>query len=56
MKTKTTLCALALSLAPTLALAYGCGGDRASPVTAMSCADGQIYDAETRSCVDQLTG
>lgn len=56
MKTKTTLCALALSLAPTFSLAYGCMGSKAEPTTAMSCADGQVYDAETRVCVDQLTG
>lgn len=56
MKTKTILCALALSLAPTLSLAMGCMGERAQPVTAMSCAEGQIFDAETRTCVDQLTG
>lgn len=54
--TKTMLCALALSLAPTLSLAMGCGGMKAEPVTAMSCADGQVFDAETRTCVDQLTG
>jgi hypothetical protein len=56
MKIATTLCALALSIAPTLSLAYGCMGTKAQPVTAMSCADGQVYDAETRACVDQLTG
>lgn len=56
MKIATTLCALALSMAPTLSMAYGCMGTKAEPVTAMSCADGQVYDAQTRTCVDQLTG
>ena len=56
MKTKTILCALALSLAPTLSLAMGCSDYRTQPVTAMSCADGQVFDAETRTCVEQLTG
>ena len=56
MKTKTILCALALSLAPTLSLAMGCSGATHQPVTAMSCAEGQVFDAETNACVDRLTG
>ena len=55
MKTKTILCALALSLAPTLSLAAGCSGMMRSSETAMSCAEGQVFDAATRACVDQVT-
>ena len=54
MKTKTILCALALSLAPTLSFA-DCGGMMKSDQTAMSCAEGQVFDAATNSCVDQTT-
>ena len=54
MKTKTTLCALALSLAPTFALAEGCSTMRPDQ-TAMSCADGKVLDPATQTCVDQAT-
>ena len=54
MKTKTILCALALSLAPTLSLACSGMGIK-SDQTAMSCAEGQVFDANTNSCVDQTT-
>ena len=52
MKTKTILCALALTLAPTLSLAE-CSGMMKRDQTAMSCAEGQVFDANTNSCVDQ---
>ena len=54
MKTKTILCALALSLAPTLSFA-ACSGMAKHDQTAMSCAEGQVFDAATRTCVDQTT-
>ena len=55
MKTKTILCALGLSLAPTLSLAAGCSGMKPAETASMSCADGQVFDAATNSCVDQVT-
>ncbi|QFU08996.1 hypothetical protein PARPLA_01869 [Rhodobacteraceae bacterium THAF1] len=43
---KTLLTALILGIAPVAAFAQ-CNYDR----TAMSCADGTTYDAETKGCV-----
>lgn len=54
MRTKTILSALALSLAPTLSLAM-CSDDKAQPTTAMSCAEGQVFDGATNRCVDEAT-
>ncbi|WP_347313079.1 adenylosuccinate lyase [Defluviimonas sp. SAOS-178_SWC] len=50
MKMKTLLAALALAagLAPALALAQGCSHERQAQI---SCAEGQSWDAATRSCV-----
>lgn len=53
MKTKTILCALALSLAPTLSLAY-CGDGMKPDEVVMSCTDGKVFDADTRTCVDTV--
>lgn len=50
MKTKTVLVALALTLAPTLSLAMGCNYGKHEQ-QAMSCADGTVYDAASKSCV-----
>lgn len=50
MKTKTTLAALALTLAPALALAEGCNYGKIEQ-QAMSCAAGTSYDASTKTCV-----
>ena len=50
MKTKTVLVALALTLAPTLSLAMGCHYGKHEQ-QAMSCADGTVYDAASKSCV-----
>ncbi|MBT0957141.1 adenylosuccinate lyase [Alphaproteobacteria bacterium KMM 3653] len=50
MKTKTVLAALALTLAPTLALAMGCGSEH-SQEASISCADGTTYDADAGKCV-----
>jgi hypothetical protein len=51
MKIKTTLAALALTLAPGLALAEGCHGRTMSEVTASSCPDGQVWDTLMGRCV-----
>lgn len=49
MKIKLLFAALALSLAPSFALAYECGG---FSHTASACAAGQSYDAATGTCVN----
>lgn len=51
MKIKTLLAALVLAAAPGLAGAACWSGHE----TVMSCADGQVYDSETRSCVPVTT-
>lgn len=50
MHFKTLLAALALAagLSPALALAQGCDHERRAQI---SCAEGQSWDAATRSCV-----
>jgi len=52
MKLKTLLAALALSAAPSFGIAM-CSGDSHQ---AMSCAEGTVWDSETNSCVQQVTG
>jgi len=54
MKTKTLLAALALTLAPSLGLAQGCGFGHIE-TQAMSCAEGTTYDAEKQICVPKAT-
>lgn len=49
MKMKTLLAALAIIVAPTLAIAE-CSWGKAHE-TAMSCAEGSAWDAESGSCV-----
>lgn len=44
---KTTLAAFALILVPGFALAQGCSFETQS----MSCAEGQIWDAESGTCI-----
>lgn len=51
MKTRTFLVALALVAAPTLAAA-NCVGHTAQT---MSCAEGEVWDTQTRSCVPSTT-
>lgn len=52
MKTKTLLATLALTLAPTFALAEGCGfGHAKSDTASMSCVNGSVYDADAQRCV-----
>ncbi len=50
MKMKTLFAALAVAagLTPALALAQGCDHERQAQI---SCAEGQSWDATTRSCV-----
>ena len=50
MTTKTLVVALALTLAPTLALAEGCNYGKLEQ-QAMSCAAGTTYDAGTKTCL-----
>ena len=45
---KTAFAAAALALLPALASAAGCGHETTAQ---MSCAEGQTWDAETRTCV-----
>ena len=53
---KTLLTALALSAVPAFALAEGCNwGSYPKQTTASTCADGQIFDVTTQSCVDGVT-
>lgn len=49
MKLKTLLAAAALALAP--GLAYAMGGCSSVHQTASSCADGQVWDASSQSCI-----
>jgi hypothetical protein len=49
MKIKTTLAAIALTLAPTLALAGG-GCMFGKQQSASQCAPGQVWNAATQSC------
>lgn len=53
MTIKTILSAAVLALAPTLALAEGCGWEKR--MNANQCADGKIFDSASGTCVDQST-
>lgn len=53
MTLKTVLSAAVLTLAPTLALADGCGWEK--KMNANQCADGQTFDTASGTCVDQAT-
>lgn len=50
MKIKLLLAALALSTAPTLALA-ACFGDHAKEEVVMSCPEGSSFDADSKTCI-----
>lgn len=52
MKIKTALAALALTLAPALALAEGCRNDTMKQ-QASSCVEGAVWDAQKGQCVVQ---
>jgi hypothetical protein len=54
MKIKTTLCLIALTLAPTFALA-GPGCDREKMQSASQCASGQVWDAAQQACTPEVT-
>lgn len=53
MQIKTALAALALCLAPALALAEGCHGTMMKDVTASSCPEGAVWDQAKGLCVLQ---
>ncbi len=53
IKWKTLVAGASLALVPGLAMAQGCGYDR-QQVT-MSCAPGMSLDAETNTCVAEVT-
>ena len=50
MKIKTLLAALAITAAPTLAMAE-CNWGKSHETTAMSCAEGSAWDAASQTCV-----
>ncbi len=52
MRTKTILAAVALTILPAAAFAM-CSGKSHQ---AMSCAEGTVWDANSQSCVKQVTG
>lgn len=54
MKTNVLLAALALSVAPSLALAYSCNKNRIDTAS-MTCAEGTMWDASTQTCVPLST-
>ncbi|MCK8464773.1 hypothetical protein MUY35_13025 [Aliiroseovarius sp. S1339] len=52
MRFKTLICALVLTILPTLSVAMGCErGDH----TAASCDAGQTWDDATQACVDAVS-
>lgn len=52
MKIKTTLAVIALTLAPTWALAEGgCNWGKTNVQSVSQCAIGQVFDAATQTCV-----
>jgi len=56
MKIRTAVVALALVVAPTLALAMGDCRSNHRSTSAASCAEGHIWDARTQGCVAIVTG
>ncbi len=54
MQIKTTLAVIALTLAPSLALA-GPGCDQAKMQSASQCAVGQVWDSAQQTCVPGVT-
>ena len=55
MTIKTAALTAVLALAPSLALAMGCSGFGHETEQAMSCAEGTVWDAETETCIEQVT-
>jgi len=55
MKFRLAIAALALAVAPGFALALGgCGMDRTT--SASACAEGQVWDAASETCITPVTG
>lgn len=56
MRLKVTIAALVLATAPTLGFAAGCSWGNHGPASqASTCAEGQVYDPTTGTCVAQAT-
>ncbi len=55
MKTKATLAALALAMAPSVALAWGGCGTMKPEQTASACTEGQVWDSDARTCITPLS-
>ncbi|MEZ5913062.1 MAG: hypothetical protein R3D84_13315 [Paracoccaceae bacterium] len=55
MKARLLLSALALALSPAIALAQGCSHGR-DVQASTTCADGQVWDAATNTCITSLSG
>lgn len=51
MKIKTTLAVIALTLAPSFALAGGCNFGKTNLQSVSQCAVGQIFDEATQTCI-----
>jgi len=51
---KTTIIAAILALSPAIGFAMGCSG--AKHETAMSCAEGTVYNADSAACEPLTTG
>ena len=56
MTTIKTLLVAGLLLSPGMAAAMGCSYDKVTTTTAQSCAPGNVIDAETGTCVPEVTG
>jgi hypothetical protein len=55
MKIKTTLAVIALTLAPSLALAEGgCAFGKAKMQSVSQCVPGQVFDAATQTCISPV--
>jgi len=52
MKLKVTLTALVLGFSPVVASAMGC---MTPQQTASSCADGQVWDSDSGTCIEPIT-
>ena len=55
MRLKTILAAIAIATLPTMGFAMCDWGMKSNTTTAATCADGQVYDATTGTCVTQAT-
>jgi len=55
MRLKTIFAALALAALPTMGFAACDWGMKSNTTTAATCADGQVYEPTTGTCVTQAT-